>query len=247
VKFEQLDLSESKPVAKQTKSQIAQISYDNDIDAFYRFGEVGVFVIKDNKKGIFKELSKYINNGKKPCSWTMKLYHDDAWNIQFGVSAYAKDNEFSISSVMDEFASKYGVTVSGYAKVGTVHGCDTKTTQHIVSILLKLFSSVEMGLADFTLYSKYASEESVAFSLPAYASSKRDEFSDSKFKYIIYRLGSTKMLPKDEKNFQVLKSRLESGSGLTDQDKLAINVLMKTYFTEHERVELAMQYLSRGG
>jgi len=241
MKFDQLNVKDPNITISSHKSP-STIDYTQDVLDTYRFGEVGVFVIKDRKKAIFKELAKCIND----VSWVIKVYHDEVWSIQFGISPFSTDSEFSVLTVLETFAKKYGLAISGYAKAATLTGADRAMSSQIITDLINVFRSIHVDKDLPKTNPRWDVKESETMVLPQFASNVRDEVAEGKFKFIIYRLEKIHMSPGDEKNFNILKGRILSGKKLTDQDKLALNTLMKAYFTEHERVELAMQYLSRG-
>jgi hypothetical protein len=247
MKFDDIKINDNQEYNPGSTSHTNGINYALDISYFERHGTVGVYVMKEGHGGVIKEISKLLNDGKLPCSWSIKAHHADGWNIQFCAHPDAIELPISISSITDQLAQRYEAKAIGNAKMGTISKIkDRETVQKIINSVITAFGEVKLKLPKLSIEKEFIAESKTApFVLRGTFSDQRD--SALKFQFIIKKLEETQLLTKDVNNFKILKERVLANIPLTEEDKKLITHFTQEYFTEHERVSLAMQYLYSKG
>jgi hypothetical protein len=241
------NLQEQAPKPLSTAIQHDLTLQINLIDSLHRYNNVGVYVMKNGKKGFFKEIATYINDGLKPCSWAIKIYYLDNWNIQFGINPnvnFETTNLF-LDEVLQIFKQKYSdLTIDGNKKVVLISAIkDKEQAEEIVNYLIKTFQDIELEFLHNKLYKEYKLPSlKKSFKIVGFFKEQKtvDTKSSEKFKIIIQKFESIQMSKTDREIVNNIKSKLSS---LSEDDKIILNNLMKDYFSEHERVSIAMKYL----
>lgn len=219
------------------------------INYMYRFGNVGVYIMKNGKKGLFREISTYINDGEKPTSWALKIYHTDGWYIQFGINANVDftKNDIFLSEMFSVFKEKYeNIEISGNRKMVIISEIeDRHQVEHIANYIVNTFKDIELDFADAEVFPLFTMEE---FNKPLriigfYSDSGKDEESHKKFENIVEKLSSIQLSATDDKNFKIVSSKIKSSKPLKEKDKSILDGLMKDYLSDHDRISIAMKYL----
>lgn len=224
------------------KKTISDLYTLEDFPSF-RFGNVGVFIT--SKKNIpFKLLSSTINDGKKPVSWTVKVYYSNSWNVQIGVHPNAS-SKISLYSVLEKFKEKYeGVKVVGHNNVASILDIESKNdVESIVKNLVHVFKGVELEIKDFEIIEAFTLDESEKFYISQNYSKSVDGASYSKFKSAIKSLRKYSLDGEEKKILDKIENRLIHEKFITDKGKKYLLNLMKKYLTEHERISIAMKSL----
>lgn len=220
------------------------------IDTMYRYGNVGVYIMKNNKKGLFREIASYINDGEKPASWALKVFHTDEWYIQFGINPNVdfENNDIYLSELLSSFEEKYEyLSVTGTKKVALLSSIeDKKQTEEITNYIINMFEGIELDFIDSTIKLDLAQDEAKKpMRINGYfPDNNKDKESQEKFIQIIDKLSTARMSADDTNKFNIIKKRIYNNT-LRDKDKNTLNNLMKDYFSTHERVSLAMKYLKK--
>lgn len=242
------------PENKFKKVESNQSKNDNQlnvIDSIYRYGNVGVYVMKNGKKGLFREIASYVNDGIKPTSWALKIFHTDDWYIQFGINPNVDftKNDIYLSELLSVFEEKYElIKVTGNRKVVLISKIEDKyQAEQIANYIINMFEEIELDFIDSKIDKIFEYNES---SKPMritgfFPNSKSDKETQKKFVEIVEKLSSVRLSTDDLKKFNIIKKRIYNNMGLRDKDKKTLNSLMKDYFSAHERVSIAMKYLKK--
>jgi len=232
---------------KQTELNIQK----NVIDYMFRYGNVGVYIMKNGKKGLFREMASYINDGVTPTSWALKISNSDGWSIQFGINPNAdfSTNDIYLGEILSIFEKKYdNVNVNGNNKVVLISGVASRhEAEEISNYIIKTFKDIELDFNDMTIYQEFNIEESIKplRIIGFYAENKIDEQSHKKFISIVEKLSPVKMSLDDTVIFKKIKAKISIDEILTEGDRLQLNDLMKDYLSTHDRVSIAMKYLNK--
>jgi len=245
------DIKTSNKIFKKNKNIKEQIQQDDIIDQVYRYGNIGVYIMKNNKKGLFREIASYINDGEIPTSWALKIFNVNGWNIQFGINPNTdvSTNDIYLSDIFSVFEQKFpNIKVSGNRKVVLISNIlDRNETEQISNYIINMFKEIKLNFINKELNEKFILHETVeklkinGF----YSENKIDEKSQDKFNIIIKKFLSISMSNADTIIFNEIKDKINAGKILNDKDKQKLNNLMKDYFSTHERVSIAMKYLKK--
>lgn len=251
MKFDQVKNSPQKDEKNKTelKTKKRQSTQKHIIDYMLRYGNVGVYIMKNNKKGVFHEISTYINDGNRPASWALKIFHTDDWYIQFGINANADftKNDIFLSEIFSVFEEKYeNLEISGNRKVVLISGFgDRHQVEQVSNYIINMFKDIELDFTDseinseFTLNNSSKSLRIVGF----YSENKKDEESQKKFERIVKKLSAVRLSSTDEKNLSIVRNKIKQGKNLKEKDKSILDGLMKDYLSDHDRISIAMKYL----
>lgn len=244
---------------KTEKKKVLQIKKSNNtflqnatvIDHWYRFGNIGVYIMKNNKKGLFREIASYVSDGKKSTSWAMKIYHTDEWHLQFGIHPEADitKNDIYLTEIFSVFEEKYEyLEITGNRRVVLFTKFENKNEVEVIAnYIINMFKDIELDFINDTIHPDFITDESTKLKIIGYFSDgKSDKASQEKFIDMINKLNNISMSGKDEINFKIIKKRILQQKILNDKDKQVLNGLLKDYFSDHERVSMAMKYLKKG-
>lgn len=249
MKFNEIKTSEE--VFKKNQNIKEHVLQDDIIDSMLRYGSVGVYIMKNGKKGLFREIASYINDGEKPTSWALKIFNTGGWFIQFGVNPNAdiSTNDMYLSDIFSVFEQKFpNIKVSGNKKVVLISEISNRhEVEQISHYIINMFKEIQLDFIDKTLNEKYVLPETTKDIkiIGFYSENKIDEDSHRKFDDIIEKFSSISMSNKDTSIFKKIKSKLDNNEILDEKDKQTLNDLMKDYFSTHERVSIAMKYLKK--
>lgn len=249
MKFNEIKTSEE--VFKKNQNIKEHVLQDDIIDSMFRYGNVGVYIMKNGKKGLFREIASYINDGEKPTSWALKIFNTGGWFIQFGVNPNAdiSTNDMYLSDIFSVFEQKFSnIKVSGNKKVVLISEISNRhEVEQISHYIINMFKEIQLDFIDKTLNEKYILPETTKdIKITGfYSENKIDEDSHRKFDDIIEKFSSISMSNKDTSIFKKIKSKLDNNEILDEKDKQTLNDLMKDYFSTHERVSIAMKYLKK--
>lgn len=249
MKFNEIKTSEE--VFKKDQNIKEHVTQDDIIDSMFRYGSVGVYIMKNGKKGLFREIASYINDGEKPTSWALKIFNTGGWYIQFGVNPNVdtSTNDIYLSDIFSVFEQKFpNIKISGNKKVVLISEISNRReVEQISHYIINMFKEIQLDFVDKTLNEKFTLKETTknieinGF----YSENKIDEDSHRKFSDIIEKFSSISMSNKDTSVFKKIKSKLDNNEILNENDKQLLNDLMKDYFSTHERVSIAMKYLKK--
>ncbi len=249
MKFNEIKTSEE--VFKKDQNIKEHVTQDDIIDSMFRYGSVGVYIMKNGKKGLFREIASYINDGEKPTSWALKIFNTGGWYIQFGVNPNVdtSTNDIYLSDIFSVFEQKFpNIKISGNKKVVLISEISNRhEVEQISHYIINMFKEIQLDFVDKTLNEKFTLKETTknieinGF----YSENKIDEDSHRKFSDIIEKFSSISMSNKDTSVFKKIKSKLDNNEILNENDKQLLNDLMKDYFSTHERVSIAMKYLKK--
>lgn len=232
----------NKSVEQQTQIDI--------IDSMFRFGSIGVYVMKNNKRGLFREIATYINDGNKPSSWALKVFHTDEWYIQFGINPNVdfENTDIFITELLSTFEEKYEyLDVKGTKKVALLSGIkDKDEAEDITNYLINMFENVELEFINSDIIKNLSQDESIKpMKITGFfPGDDTDKKAEEKFNNILDKLESIRLSSEDTNIFNIIKKRIHSGT-LRDKDKNKLNSLMEDYFSTHERVSIAMKHLRK--
>jgi len=249
MKFNEIKTSDE--VFKKNRNIKEQIVQDDIINTMFRYGNVGVYIMKNGKKGLFREIASYINDGKKPTSWALKIFNTGGWHIQFGINPNAdlSTNDIYLSDIFSVFEQKFpDIKISGNNKVVLISEIsDRHNVEQISSYIINMFKEIQLDFIDKTLNEKYTLQETIKHIeiIGFYSENKVDEDSHRKFINIVEKFSSISLSKKDTSTFNKIKSKIKNNEILNENDKQALNDLMKDYFSTHERVSIAMKYLKK--
>jgi len=245
------DIKTSDEVFKKNKNIKEQISQDDIIDIMYRYGNVGVYIMKNGKKGLFREIASYINDGEIPTSWALKIFNTNGWCIQFGINPNTdiSTNDIYLSDMFLVFEQKFpNIKISGNKKVVLISNIlNRNETEQISNYIINMFKEIQLDFIDKVLNEKYILPETFKHIEIAgfYSENKIDNDSRHKFNSIIKKFSSISMSNKDTAIFEKIKLKLNNNEILSENNKQELNDLMKDYFSTHERVSIAMKYLKK--
>jgi hypothetical protein len=248
MKFNEVNKStkETSPEITSSKSH-NKMTQEHIIQSMYRYDNIGVYVMKDGKKGFFKDLASYINDGKTPTSWAIKVSNSDGWHIQFGINPQVDflKNDIFLSDIISTFAEKFdGIKVDGTRKAVIISQIKDKSqAESIVNKLVSTFRLIDLDLSDESINPLFTLESSnTKFKIEGfYSDNSIDDESIKKFKTIIKKLSQVSMSKDDSITFNKIKNKKK----FSQKEKLIIDQLMKDYLTTHDRVSIAMKYLDR--
>ncbi len=245
------NLSEDKIKDVELKQTVKKQNQKNIIDSMHRFGNVGVYIMKNGKKGLFREIASYVNSGSKSASWALKISNTDGWHIQFGInpSVDFTSNDIYLSELLSIFEDKYdNIEISGHRKVVIISYIENKQqVEEIANYLINMFRDIELNLVDDVINDEFTFDETKGTLkiIGFYPENKQDAESYKKFNNIIKRLANIQLSTRDNKNYNIVKNKINNKAILKDNDKQILNNLMKDYFTTHERISIAMKYLKK--
>lgn len=245
MKFDNLSGEKEKfSVKKNLNKKTISDLYDLENFPSFRFGNIGVFIT--SKRNVpFKLLSSVINDGKKPVSWTLKVYYSkDGWNIQMGVHPNA-DSNISLYGILEKYQERFQETeIIGHNNVASILKLDSKkSAEKVVRSLINVFKSVELKIEEFEIIEAFTLSESNSFSIPSDYSRNVDKSAFSKFNEAVSILQKYGLNEEESKITNKIKARLQNEKYISEKGKKYLNDLMKKYLTEHERISIAMKSL----
>ncbi len=245
--------TEDKKILKTNKSKNTFTQNSSIIEHWYRFGTVGVYIMKNGKKGLFREIASYANDGKKPTSWAMKIYHTDKWHLQFGIhpNADITKNDIFLTEIFSVFEEKYEyLEITGNRKVVLFTEFESKKeVEDVANYIIEMFKNIELDFINEIINPNFITQENQGkLKIIGYFSDgKSDKASQQKFIDMVNRLNNISMSGKDESNFNIIKKRILQKVILSSKDKQVLNDLLKEYLSDHDRISIAMKYLKKDG
>jgi hypothetical protein len=213
-----------------------------------RYSNLGIFLLKLGKRGSTSILSQLINDGETPVSWTIKIECiQNEWSIQFCVNPNAKFNG-DLNTVISVFNKKYeNALITGNKTHVIISDLDSKQqVESIVNYIIRSFAGVALDFNNKILFKpcKLVNQDK-SFKILGFYPDKKvvDKKSFLKYKEIIAKFATISVQKSERDTINIIGTKVNKQEILTDNEKQAINNLMKFYFTEHERITLAMKYL----
>jgi hypothetical protein len=213
-----------------------------------RYSNLGIFLLKLGKRGSTSIMSQLINDGTTPCSWTLKIECiQNEWSLQFCVNPNAKFNG-DLNTVLSVFNKKYeNALITGNKTHVIINDIDNKQQiEEIVNYIIRSFAGVSLDFHNKLLFEpcNLVNQDKSFKILGFYPDKKQvDKRSFIKYKEIIAKFDTISVQKSERDTINIIKFKVDKQEILTDNEKQAINSLMKLYFTEHERIAIAMKYL----
>jgi uncharacterized protein YqgV (UPF0045/DUF77 family) len=244
MKFNLPEEKEKFLVKKNLNRKTISDLYDLENFPSFRFGSVGVFIT--SKRNVpFKLLSSVINNGKKPVSWTLKVYYSkDGWNIQIGIHPNA-NTKVSLYSILEKYKEKFPETeIIGHNNVASILKLNSKNSvEKVVRSIINVFRGVELEISDFEIIEAFTLIESNSFIIPSNYSKNVDKSAYSKFNEAANKIQEYALEEEESRIIEKIKIRLQNEKYISEKGKKYLTDLMKKYLTEHERISIAMKSL----
>lgn len=250
MKFDEIPKEKETPEVKTKKSKGIK-SYDSsEIKEMYRVGNIGVYIMKHGKKGVFKDISRLINDGKKPTSWSIKIASnpDRTWMIQVGIHPDVDigKTDIYLESIFEPFREKFDdIEIFGHRKIVTLNKIDdVKKLNSILRLIISMFKDYELDFEHIEIDPVFSMEESKS-NIKISEGEMYDAKSSTKFIQIIKKISSMKMSRQDRNELNRIYKKIKEKRILSEKDKLSLNNLSEIYLTTHERVSIAMKYLKK--
>lgn len=235
-------------VTKSKSKTGSKLSQANIIDYTLRFGNLGVYIMKNGKKGLFQEISTYINDGELPTSWALKISYNDGWFMHFGVNANADftRNDLFLTELFAIFMDKFpNIEISGNRKMVLITNLkDRHEVESIGNYIVNMFRDIELDFVEKVIHTKFTLQDShKPLRIIGFYSENKKTTNSKKYLVIQDHLSKINMSNEDAIVFNKITQKLNEEKELREKDKKALNTLMKSYLNNNERISIAMQYI----
>lgn len=223
----------------------------DSIADFKRFNNIAVYLMKFNVKGNFKYISNLVNDGEKPCCWSIRIcFINRSWMIQ--IAPHPKIDKSKLGINLKNFLEDLNIDhkIRGYLHVGTVENIsDKEAVEDIVNTLIDEFKNKFIeGLEDEEIDEKYTIDSSeIEYKIPSRFKEQFTQESFLKYLKMIKSLNDNidKIPKKHQKRIKEIFFNLKNDHYISKENRNWINDVIKKYLSEKERIKIAMSFLSR--
>jgi len=251
MKFNNLNLDDEKKIIlpSHKKNSIFEIEYSN-IEKFYRYDNIGVILMKKGTKGNFRILSTLINDGKYPCSWSIRVhYTKNHWTISVAPHDTVDKSKYDMNLV--EFFQSYAdslknVKYLGYKTYVNFDEIRSKSViEKIVNFVVDELREIKLEIFHPILYLDFNKENSKDFRIKSSYLDDDEEVSDSVYeKYLTIMKTIIDDVSSEEKNIvEKIGSRLMSDKKLPNENKEYLDSLSEKYISQEKRISISLRNL----